>query len=222
MSDCTHLVTCEKSNVDLLRSLVANVGRYFDEGRCAEVTLGPDGLAPLEPFFADFRVRHYEKPADGENYFYASEVGGIEMADLLNRTWSERKTLEQVRDQYPDARIVTAREVIGLEDAKHISSVLQEESREDFIDALECLPPLDWSKGVGGQSESFKMSEAYSYNTHFIHVRMGKEDEAKYFKLCDLVSLKHDEIMDKVRAAIRENRVEWLAGKQAACDSVEP
>lgn len=73
----------------------------------------------------------------------------------------------------------------------------KEVSSKDFNYALDCLPPLKWSQGGGG--ESFRIPEAMTVNIYTAFVRIGK----RYFRLDQPLSVTHSELLAMVAAAIR-------------------
>lgn len=100
-------------------------------------------------------------------------------------------TLEEIRERYPDAQ------QMSLEEAKEAleSNLIGDPeriSKEQFIEALEVLPPESWRNC--GETESFKMSEYFYGNITSIYVRIGNE----YFSFNDRGTLSHDDIIRKV------------------------
>ena len=65
----------------------------------------------------------------------------------------------------------------------------------DWMEALECLPPLDWTRRGGG--ESFKMSERLSGRMTNIYVRF----DGRFWSFVDTDDLPHVEIMNRVKLA---------------------
>lgn len=70
-------------------------------------------------------------------------------------------------------------------------------NEEDFEEALGCLPPLDLTGS--SDSRSFKMCEFYVEKITTIYVYLKQDEVYRYFSFRDLYSLKHSEIVDKVR-----------------------
>jgi len=64
---------------------------------------------------------------------------------------------------------------------------------QEYIEALEVLPPLDWHGGRG--KESFKSSEFFVSNITSIYVNLG----TRYFTFRDVATLSHQEIMSRCR-----------------------
>lgn len=102
------------------------------------------------------------------------------------------KTLEQMRERYP---------TIAIADVKDIE-VLREEmlrsepvpcTEEQFNDALECLPPVDWINAAG--YETFKLEERFSGRITDIYVRSGEF----FYSFKDIDTLTHSEIIERVQ-----------------------
>ena len=106
------------------------------------------------------------------------------------------ETIDEVGKRYPGAYLTTYDSAIALQASSLITAPV-EITEEVFIDALECLPPMDW-KG-GGNAESFKMCEFTSGTITCIYVRIGK----RYFSMQDSAFLSHDEIIAKVTASLK-------------------
>lgn len=109
-------------------------------------------------------------------------------------TYFHGMTLEKLREIHPTAQLDTIEAVQKMrEDA--VRSDPMPISEEQYWDALECLPPLDWV--VGSHAESFKMVERYSGRMTNIYARLGRT----YWCFMDVDTLPHLEIIAKVRAA---------------------
>jgi hypothetical protein len=108
------------------------------------------------------------------------------------------KTQEELVKGYPGLKLGTKQEYDEqLIDAVRTDPV--EITREQYVDALEVLPPMDWqaTKGDG----SFKMSEFYTSNVTWIYANRG----SRYFKFRDVATLTHQQIMDRVSASVNAN-----------------
>lgn len=105
------------------------------------------------------------------------------------------KTLEETRLAYPDAQLM------DIEDAQRQIEALfitppRQIMEDDFIFALECLPPCDWRNL--GSTESFKMVERTYNNITGIYVRIGDD----YWTFQDAANLPHDACVEKVQSAL--------------------
>lgn len=101
------------------------------------------------------------------------------------------KTLEQLEAAYGPLEVIDIDEAVARVEAYQIEAPAPC-TREEFIHALECLPPEGWTRAAG--SESFKMSEYYSGRITRIYARVGMD----YYTMLNRCDLSHDEIMDKV------------------------
>lgn len=101
------------------------------------------------------------------------------------------ETLAQIRLRYPEAEVGEWDDVYRAAE-NSCKTEPQEITREQFIYALEVLPPVGWrtAKGV----ESFKMSERFYGNVTAIYARVEK----RYFTFNDLITLPADAIADRV------------------------
>jgi hypothetical protein len=67
---------------------------------------------------------------------------------------------------------------------------------EEYSEALECLPPLDWTFGNG--SASFKMCEMLTGTLTSIYFKVGEN----HYVLTDDVFLSHNQLMETYGAAM--------------------
>ena len=77
-------------------------------------------------------------------------------------------------------------------------------TRESFQQALECLPPENWTHE--GDTESFVMCEHTCGRITGIYARI----DDKFYSFSDLNSITHVEIVAKVRTAIAAGTVEQV------------
>lgn len=110
-------------------------------------------------------------------------------------TYFAGETLDELRQRYPLAEVITLDEFLTMkENALRTDPVRIEE--EHYWDALECLPPLDYTIKRGG--ESFKMVERFSGRMTNIYAKVGNT----YWMMMDIDTLPHEEIIAKVQAAV--------------------
>ncbi|RZF11084.1 MULTISPECIES: hypothetical protein [Serratia] len=108
---------------------------------------------------------------------------------------SSGKTLEQLQQRNPACILVSYEEAKrGMYEAASLP--VRRISKDEYMDKLEMLPPLDWKYFDG--HESFKMMEMYCGNITDIFAQLGNS----YFAMRDHVSLPHAEIMQRVRTFI--------------------
>lgn len=110
-------------------------------------------------------------------------------------SWIYGQTLEQLQVRYPDAQVMTleraASELERLRLAR--SSGPMEITQEQFIDALECLPPAEWHHHT--DTESFKSSEAFSGRITSAYVRLNN----RYFTFHALFGTSHKDLVSACR-----------------------
>lgn len=117
------------------------------------------------------------------------------------RTHYEGRTLEELRGEYPDVSIEEFEAAYRAVESCFIEPV-RPASADQFVDALEALPPLNWVRAE--DSESFKSMEMTYGNVTRIWVRVGD----RYFSLSDLRTLTHAQILEKVVSYLERNEEE--------------
>lgn len=131
--------------------------------------------------------------------FYTPAANGcyptiIDEAIEINGTPTGRysgETLEQIGKRYPGAQVGDAMDIAAQREAMMISEP-EQITEEQFMDALEVLPPEGWIRHQ--HTESFKMCEYYSGRVTSIYARFADT----YWTFKDIGSKTHVEIMDKV------------------------
>lgn len=88
------------------------------------------------------------------------------------------ETLEEIALRYPCVILNTRSEAQASQEASFITSP-KEITEEQFIDALDVLPPMNWRNE--GRTESFKFCEYIVDNITNIYVRVSK----RYFHFSD-------------------------------------
>lgn len=106
-----------------------------------------------------------------------------------------RQNLMQVRDEHPGAVMGNLDDWVEQHE-KGLIEPAREISRNDWWEALECLPPESWQHAGGG--ESFVMMEYYSGRITSIYVRLGE----RYFTFRDVANLPHLDRLAKARKAL--------------------
>lgn len=135
---------------------------------------------------------------DSDLFFYVP--GGFTCVDQARKVddayvgYFSGETLEQLNVRYPGAVLcdyATMKPQIDAAMAANFVRPPVEITKEQFWDALEVLPPLDWRND--GVSESFKLRELTCGSYTNIYARIGE----KYFNLADDVSTPHAFIINK-------------------------
>lgn len=141
------------------------------------------------------KVMAFANPAN----HYVQDVA-VQQADGTYLSHCYGETLEQMRERVQDPAIemVDLDEFSEMVDDRNVTDPV-EITEEQYIDALEVLPPMDW---VMGETSSFYMSEFYSGSVTSIYVARG----GRYFKYRDRVKPHHDRVA-KVR--------QWLEKQEA-------
>jgi hypothetical protein len=101
------------------------------------------------------------------------------------------QTQEELAGSYPGVTLGTVEEY----DAQLVQAARtepEEITEEQYLDALEVLPPLDWRGRKG--NDSFKFCEFFTSNVTSIYANRG----TRYFKFRDVATLSHQEIMARL------------------------
>ena len=105
------------------------------------------------------------------------------------------ETLEMMRGRYPTVELGELDKIVE-EKENMLRTDPAPCTEEQFWEALECLPPLDWQR-TGAIGESFKLEERTCGRMTSIYARVGET----YWTFTDVDTLPHGEIMAKVQAA---------------------
>ena len=128
------------------------------------------------------------------------ENGGIALIDVATLNISGEwvgayggRTLEQTREEYADACVVTLEEYGTMQDAQYRRAV-SEITADEYDYALCVLPPEGWTRDERGAS--FKCSGRSAGSITNIYAAVG----GRYYALADDFTMPHDEIMRRVSA----------------------
>lgn len=106
------------------------------------------------------------------------------------------ETQEQIETRYGEKlSIATIEDFIEMREASLVTSA-QEITENDYITALEVLPPYRWEKLQG--VESFRMSERYDGNMTHIYAR---SPDGRYWKFMDNIHMDSADLTRKVLEA---------------------
>ncbi|MFV0455623.1 MAG: hypothetical protein ACK5NQ_11640 [Pseudomonas sp.] len=128
---------------------------------------------------------------------FAVERDGVTVSQISG------ETLEQVQARHPGAIVADYAEVCAQVEAQSKTEPRQIDA-EDFDYALNVLPPVGWVRESG--CESFKMSEHTNGNVTAIYARLGDT----FWTFQDVYTMKHAEIMEKVREAQASPQIRWV------------
>jgi hypothetical protein len=114
----------------------------------------------------------------------------------------------QIRERFPQAQRMAFEEAWKLADAAGAARYkrdVSEVTEAQFTEALNVLPPVDWTTTNG--VESFRISERLWGNLTDIYARLGD----RYFKLTDDIRLPAATIAERVAAFAAANPIprEW-------------
>lgn len=108
------------------------------------------------------------------------------------------KSLADMQVSYPGLQVGEFDEVLLAKEEFYRHQGIFEIDEEAFMDALECLPPVDWKRV--GEIESFKLSERLTGNITSIFCRKGQ----RYFRFYDLITLDSAGIARRLDKGIEE------------------
>lgn len=137
----------------------------------------------MQVFYTPASEGKAQQVIDGAHEFNGKTVGMY-----------SHETLEQLAVRYPGVMLGDADEVMSQRESM-LTTAPEQITEEQFMDALEALPPEGWIRANGG--ESFKFAEYYSGRITSIYARDG----ATYWTFRDVGTKTHAQIMEKVRNA---------------------
>lgn len=108
------------------------------------------------------------------------------------------QTIEAMQARYPGLKVGDFNDLMRAKEAFYRELGVYEIDEETFMDALECLPPLDWQRK--GQAESFKFSELITGNIAMIYCRLGK----RFFRFYDDVALNWEGVARRLDKGVQE------------------
>lgn len=120
------------------------------------------------------------------------------------------QTIEAMQDRYPGLKVGDFNDLMRAKEAFYRELGVYEIDEETFMDALECLPPLDWQRK--GHVESFKLSELITGNIAMIYCRLGK----RFFRFYDDVKLNWEGVARRLDKGIQEIDAAKAAAAQPA------
>lgn len=129
------------------------------------------------------------------------EIGAKHGQDILNSTYvhyTDGKTFKQYNEEHKNTLIALTWEDFENKYLtpyyKSLQKEWKEETKEEFWDALECLPPCNWHNI--GLFNVFFVSEAYTGDLHSWHVHDKKS--GKYYTALRSCFIKDDELFKEL------------------------
>lgn len=119
------------------------------------------------------------------------------------------RSFEAMQALYPGLQVGDFDTIMKAKEAFYREQDIYEIDEEAYTSALECLPPVDWCRIVGG--ESFKMSERLFGNVTSIFCSRGQ----RYFRFYDDIRLNQEAIMQRLDQGIRA--IDTAKAAAAAC-----
>ncbi len=113
-------------------------------------------------------------------------------------------TKEQLSAQMKTELLVTDRDTFCKMKEDSYVTAPKPITKEQFRDALECLPPLQWVRHLG--VESFRFMERYTGSITTIYARTGDQ----YWEFMDRYNMSSDDLAQKVIAASKAASAQGL------------
>ncbi len=102
------------------------------------------------------------------------------------------ETSEQIRLRHPGATLAEWEDVYAETEASCKTEPV-EITEDNFLKALNVLPPVRWTKR--SDSESFKLSERLYGSITAIYARIGD----RYYTFSDNIALPHDDVISRIK-----------------------
>ncbi len=106
------------------------------------------------------------------------------------------ETLEQIRLRHPGAALGEWEDVYAETEASCKTEPV-EIREEEFLKALNVLPPVRWTQRT--DSESFKISERLYGSITAIYARLAH----RYYTFSDNITLPHDDVISRIRQSFQ-------------------
>jgi hypothetical protein len=141
----------------------------------------------------------YMPSKDGKAPYFIEPLDLMPDGSFLTRFGD--KTVSQMRVHYgPDMKIGTLDEYVELEEA-HYRTDPVEITEEQYMNALNILPPVGFAKVDG--VESFKFLEATCGRITTIFAQVGK----RFFKFDDVCNMPASKIAERINALVSKEGV---------------
>lgn len=126
--------------------------------------------------------------------FYNPDTGRVyDYANKQNLSFSEQKTLEQLRQQVsPNLILIREEQAIALQREFHKTQP-EAITEEDYWYFLEVMPPVNYT--IRGNSESFKLCERICQDITVIVAKIGSH----YYKFQNEINLSHEQIIEYIK-----------------------
>lgn len=112
------------------------------------------------------------------------------------------KTLAEMQLDYENELITITDEELDLYLENYYNSLQdnwKEISEDDYYDALECLPPMNWRTIVPGVNV-FCISEAFTSHLHSHYLKLTNSEGAKYYTAIRSRFITNDEILNQIKS----------------------
>lgn len=122
-------------------------------------------------------------------FFSATARCAIDLVGALGVGLYGKRSIDQIRLQYPDVEAISLDEAVERKEAMTCSRTPIPISAEQFDAALGELPPVGWYRTE--RAESFKSPEHFSGRVTAIYARIGE----RFYTFLGLCSMRHEDII---------------------------
>lgn len=119
-------------------------------------------------------------------------------------------TAQAMQARYPGLKVGEFDTVLKDKEDFYRDMGIFEIDEDTFIEALECMPPTDWIRTLGG--ETFKICERLTGNITTIYCRKGD----RFFRFYDDIALKQDGVILRLEQGIQALEAARAAAVQPA------
>lgn len=151
---------------------------------------------------------YIKKKMDESKNGYPDHVIAVDGSQILDTfdvdkgvTSVFKKTLEQVKEEEPEAKLMTWDEWYSLHDSWLESNILTPARKVDentFYHMLEVLPPILWRSNEADNSESFAISEMLMDDIASFYIRVGDD----YFQVNRRKDISHEDLVKLCKSAL--------------------
>lgn len=112
------------------------------------------------------------------------------------------KTVEEMQPEYKGELILLDDQELDIIIEEYENSLQKdwtEISEEEYFDALECLPPMNWRTIVPGVN-IFCISEGYYGSLHSHFLKLSNLEGTKYYSALRCIYTTNDQILNQIKS----------------------
>ena len=111
------------------------------------------------------------------------------------------ETIEELQQEYESELIAVNDEELDLIIKEYENSLQKdwkEISEEDYFDAFECLPPMNWRTIISGVNV-FCISEGYYGSLHSHYLKLSNKEGVKYYSALRSRYTTNEQILEQIK-----------------------